>query len=76
MAYDEEKSQLPSSPTSDDETARVDEEELIMDQGLVAWLQVLGSWILFANTWYDDPIPAYAGPDKSRSTQVDVTQGV
>ncbi|KXH65199.1 major facilitator superfamily transporter [Colletotrichum nymphaeae SA-01] len=51
MAYDEEKSQLPSSPTSDDETARVDEEELIMDQGLVAWLQVLGSWILFANTW-------------------------
>lgn len=22
-----------------------------MDHGLEAWLQVLGSWILFANTW-------------------------
>lgn len=22
-----------------------------MDGGLQAWLQVLGSWILFANTW-------------------------
>ncbi|KAK7457414.1 major facilitator superfamily transporter [Colletotrichum acutatum] len=51
MAYDEEKNHFPSSPTSDDETARVDEEELVMDQGLFAWLQVLGSWILFANTW-------------------------
>jgi MFS family permease len=25
--------------------------ELTMDHGLVAWLQVLGSWILFWNTW-------------------------
>lgn len=24
---------------------------LIMDEGLTAWLQVLGSWILFWNTW-------------------------
>jgi hypothetical protein len=23
----------------------------LMDRGLVAWLQVLGSWILFMNTW-------------------------
>ena len=26
--------------------------ELPMDQGMRACLQVLGSWILFANTWY------------------------
>ncbi|KAH0031480.1 hypothetical protein KCU78_g2811, partial [Aureobasidium melanogenum] len=25
--------------------------ELLMDRGLTAWLQVLGSWILFMNTW-------------------------
>lgn len=25
--------------------------EAAMDEGLFAWLQVLGSWILFANTW-------------------------
>ncbi|KAL8794102.1 MAG: hypothetical protein Q9195_003287 [Heterodermia aff. obscurata] len=27
-------------------------DELPMDHGLRAWLQVLGSWVLFANTWY------------------------
>lgn len=26
-----------------------------MDGGLQAWLQVLGSWILFANTWFVIP---------------------
>lgn len=26
--------------------------EPTMDEGLLAWLQVLGSWILFANTWW------------------------
>lgn len=26
--------------------------ELRMDGGLTAWMQVLGSWILFANTWF------------------------
>lgn len=25
--------------------------DLLMDTGLLAWLQVLGSWILFMNTW-------------------------
>lgn len=30
--------------------------ELRMDSGLTAWLQVLGSWILFMNTWY---VPSY-----------------
>ncbi|KAF2148176.1 major facilitator superfamily transporter [Myriangium duriaei CBS 260.36] len=24
---------------------------LVMDHGIMAWLQVLGSWVLFANTW-------------------------
>lgn len=28
------------------------EAEYPMDEGLQAWLQVLGSWILFANTWF------------------------
>lgn len=27
------------------------QDEPVMDQGLHAWLHVLGSWILFANTW-------------------------
>ena len=33
---------------------------LSMDHGLRAWLQVLGSWILFANTWYVEvqPLPS------------------
>jgi MFS family permease len=26
--------------------------ELCMDCGFTAWMQVLGSWILFANTWF------------------------
>lgn len=25
--------------------------DLLLDTGLLAWLQVLGSWILFMNTW-------------------------
>lgn len=28
-----------------------DEAGYRMDGGLQAWLQVLGSWVLFANTW-------------------------
>lgn len=28
-----------------------DDNHLPMDHGLNAWLQVLGCWILFANTW-------------------------
>lgn len=28
-----------------------------MDKGLQAWLQVLGSWLLFANTWYAHLFP-------------------
>ena len=38
--------QEPTSPQPEGE-----QRELIMDEGLLAWLQVLGSWILFANTW-------------------------
>lgn len=29
-----------------------EQREARMDEGLLAWLQVLGSWILFANTWW------------------------
>ncbi|EFQ31147.1 major facilitator superfamily transporter [Colletotrichum graminicola] len=38
-------------PPGDDKSLQGVSEELPMDQGVVAWLQVLGSWILFANTW-------------------------
>lgn len=40
--------------TEEGETASQDERraEYRMDGGLQAWLQVLGSWILFANTWF------------------------
>ena len=34
--------------TRQDQDAAV---ELSMDKGMRAWLQVLGSWVLFANTW-------------------------
>jgi hypothetical protein len=39
------------------EMASQDEQwnEYRMDGGLQAWLQVLGSWILFANTWFVVP---------------------
>lgn len=39
--------------SEEDQMAAFDEEqpEYRMDSGLQAWLQVLGSWILFANTW-------------------------
>lgn len=37
---------------------------LPMDTGLEAWLQVLGSWILFANTWSVNPVPLFP-PDRA-----------
>ncbi|OLN86734.1 putative transporter MCH4-like protein 4 [Colletotrichum chlorophyti] len=45
-----EKGQVPS-PASDEEPSQTIKEDLPMDHGVTAWLQVLGSWILFANTW-------------------------
>ncbi|KAK1986345.1 major facilitator superfamily transporter [Colletotrichum cereale] len=50
MPSDAEKGRT-TPPASDDETVQDAVGELPMDQGVVAWLQVLGSWILFANTW-------------------------
>lgn len=40
----------PSSTQGLDDMA-ADAPQDRMDSGLLAWLQVLGSWILFANTW-------------------------
>lgn len=52
VASHDEKGLEASMPASDEEPVQdVKEDEFPMDQGLVAWLQVLGSWILFANTW-------------------------
>jgi hypothetical protein len=28
------------------------DEDIIPDGGLIAWLQVVGSWLLFFNSWY------------------------
>lgn len=39
------RSSLPQVEVEDEDV------DLLMDHGLLAWLQVLGSWILFANTW-------------------------
>ncbi|CCF38752.1 major facilitator superfamily transporter [Colletotrichum higginsianum] len=50
MPPDGEKGQA-TPPASDGEPAQGVAAELVMDQGVAAWLQVLGSWILFANTW-------------------------
>lgn len=30
-----------------------------MDGGFTAWMQVLGSWILFANTWFVQNSPTH-----------------
>ncbi|TDZ39635.1 MFS transporter asaE [Colletotrichum spinosum] len=49
MTFDE-KFESPS-PASDVSPAQKNEDEFPMDHGITAWLQVLGSWILFANTW-------------------------
>ncbi|KAL0940314.1 major facilitator superfamily transporter [Colletotrichum truncatum] len=51
MASDGEKGQARLSPASDEEPTLEVQKEFVMDSGAVAWLQVLGSWILFANTW-------------------------
>lgn len=56
-----------SQATSEEcRTAVQDEQEVEyrMDGGLQAWLQVLGSWILFANTWLASP-PVYGVSDSS-----------
>ncbi|KAK2004319.1 major facilitator superfamily transporter [Colletotrichum falcatum] len=50
MPSDAEKGRT-ALPASNDEPVHDAAGELPMDQGVVAWLQVLGSWILFANTW-------------------------
>lgn len=50
VMVDGEKAQKVSD-TSSYNSDKNDPEELQMDHGVVAWLQVLGSWILFANTW-------------------------
>ncbi|KAF4851710.1 MFS transporter asaE [Colletotrichum siamense] len=50
VMMDGEKAQKVSD-TSSHNSDKNDPGELQMDHGVVAWLQVLGSWILFANTW-------------------------
>lgn len=45
---------MASKPEESDAIAvsvDVSEPPLLIDRGLTAWLQVLGSWILFMNTW-------------------------
>ena len=34
-----------------------DHEDYPIDHGKVAWMQVLGGFILFANSWYVHPLP-------------------
>ncbi|KAJ5526721.1 MFS general substrate transporter [Penicillium frequentans] len=46
MAQDQETAEEEQIASQDERRA-----EVRMDGGLQAWLQVLGSWILFANTW-------------------------
>jgi hypothetical protein len=37
--------------TSDDELDNLPVDHHRMDGGTIAWLQVLGSWLIFINTW-------------------------
>ena len=36
---------------------RQTDEDIIPDGGMLAWLQVVGSWLLFFNSWYAIPLP-------------------
>lgn len=45
--YDEKNQPSSTSPSRDDETP----EEPTYDTGTLAWLQVLGSFFLFFNSW-------------------------
>lgn len=47
---------VPDQESSEESQMTIQEvqpHEYRMDRGLQAWLQVLGSWILFANTWFE-----------------------
>lgn len=62
MAWKRKQSSAPASPASEDVNlgqgqTPPEEAEMEMDKGLQAWLQVLGSWLLFANTWYAHLFP-------------------
>lgn len=47
------KEESDTGPKTDpDQLVNDGPSELRMDSGLIAWMQVLGSWILFANTWF------------------------
>lgn len=50
------KTELDTANPEDGTTEAPDDKgelsELRMDSGMTAWLQVVGSWILFMNTWY------------------------
>ena len=46
-AKDQETAEEGEIPSQDEQQI-----EYRMDGGVQAWLQVLGSWILFANTWF------------------------
>jgi hypothetical protein len=67
---DEEIPETPESPTDSVEEERNDEIESIAapasnnkipNGGLVAWLQVLGSFFMFMNSWYYAPhdVPSF-----------------
>lgn len=49
MAVELEPTAVSEDMTSQDNDGSV--QKLEMDSGLQAWLQVFGSWLLFANTW-------------------------
>ena len=60
--YHENGSVLVEGPDADAEAtadvpvpAQQTGEDIIPDGGLLAWLQVLASWLLFFNSWYGTP---------------------
>lgn len=48
--YEDNEGKGPS-PVAD-QAQQSEKEELTYDEGLVPWLQVLGSFFLFFNSWY------------------------
>ncbi|KAF9879505.1 major facilitator superfamily transporter [Colletotrichum karsti] len=51
MSVTEKTPSSVSSPVPEEEPVQAEGHDLPMDHGTIAWLQVLGCWILFANTW-------------------------
>lgn len=50
---DDEPASSPGAMSPERKPVDFDSEELVFDKGFKAWSQVIGSFFLFVNSWYD-----------------------